>query len=322
MAFYIHGTLLIQAFPSLRYHFSMIWIIAAAIIAIYLWSSCLLFYREEPKRLESDESKCFDPMCRSISIDDGNEDAVLLIHGYPTTPAMYGYAAKRISEAGFDAYAPLIPTFGADWHDFQKTDFSSWYAWIEERYLELKGRYRNVFVIGTSMGGAMALKLAENHDPAAVAIIGAPVVYNSFFRDRIVTSWSSYPARIVGVFTPSIGAGIVTQKPDSNDGNEEWKGYKGLFPRQGASLVWNLRSIRRDLGKIASPLLSIHDRGDMTVPFANQGIIRREIEADAEFIETEMGPECHHTHHALLMYHSVQKELTDRIISFFRAHCM
>ena len=241
-----------------------------------------------------------------------------MIHGYPTTPAMYEYAAKRMKEEGYDVYAPLIPTFGADWHDFQKTSFSSWYGWIEEYYENLEKEYENVFIIGISMGGAMTLKLAENHNPAAIAIIGAPVVYNSFFRDHVVTSWPSYIARIIGIFTPSIGAGIVTSRPDSNDGNEDWKGYKGLFPKQGASLVWNLKSIRKDLNKIKVPVLSIHDRGDKTVPFANQQIIRREIKTEAEFIETEMNDEYRHTHHALLMYKSIQKSLMDKIISFFK----
>lgn len=302
----------------------MIWIAVAAItllILLYIWSSCLLFYHEEAEALHSDESKCFDEACRSIIIRQGADKAVLMIHGYPTTPAMYSYAAERMKGEGYDVYAPLIPTFGADWHDFEKTVFSSWYGWMLEYYDHLAASYSSIYVIGTSMGGAMALKIAEERNNArAMAIIGAPVVYNSFFRDHVVTSWSSYAARIAGIFTSSIGAGIVTEKPDSNDGNEDWKGYKGLFPKQGASLVWNLKTIRKNLWKIRTPLLSIHDRGDRTVPFANQGIIRNETDTEAEFLETEMGDEFLHTHHALLMYRSVQEGLMDRIISFFSSH--
>ena len=299
----------------------MIWCVLLILIAfIYLWSSCLLFYHEKPEKLQSCEDRCFSPDCRSIIIRQGSDKAVLMIHGYPTTPAMYRYAAERMKAEGYDVYAPLIPTFGTDWHAFVKTNFSSWYMWIEEYYLNLTQSYGKVYVIGTSMGGAMALKIAEHHMPAATVTVGAPVVYNSFFRDRTVTSWSSYLARIIGVFTPALNAGIVTSKPSSNDGNEEWKGYKGLFPKQGASLVWNLKSIRKDLGRIHTPLLSIHDRGDRTVPFSNQKIIRKETDTESAFIETEMGSECNHTHHALLMYRSIQSELMDKIIAFFRKY--
>lgn len=293
-------------------------IITLAIIAIiYIWSSCLLFYREKPKKLVADESKCFDPGCKSIIVKQDSDKAVLMIHGFPTAPNMYNYAAERMKAEDYDVYAPLIPSFGTDWHDFIKTDFSSWYQWIEDYYRQLEKEYREVFVIGISMGGAMTLKIAENHKPQAIAVIAAPVVYNSFFRDRIVTSWSGYLGRIIGLICPAIKPGIVTSRPESNDGNENWKGYAGTYPRQGVSLMHGLKAIRKDLGKITSPMISIHDKGDKTVPFANQGIIRREAKTKSEFIVTEMGNECHHTHHTLLQYHSVQEELMDKIISFF-----
>lgn len=163
----------------------------------------------------------------------------------------------------------------------------------------------------------MTLKIAEHNNPSAIAVIAAPVVYNSFFRDRIVTSWSGYLGRIIGIFTPAIKPHIVTSRPESNDGNEDWKGYGGTFPRQGVSLMHGLKAIRRDLGKINSPMISIHDTGDKTVPFANQGIIKKETHTKSEFIVTTMDEKYRHTHHTLLQYHSIQAELMDRIISFF-----
>ena len=79
----------------MEYDGHMAFIIAAVIIiAVYLWSACLIFYREEAKPLVSDESKCFDPACRSIAIKQGADKAVLMIHGFPTTPAMYTYASE------------------------------------------------------------------------------------------------------------------------------------------------------------------------------------------------------------------------------------
>ena len=105
----------------------MCWILLVIILLIlfYLWSACLPLYHEKTEKLISDESKCFDPGCKSIVIRQDSGKAVLMIHGYPTTPAMYRYAAERLREAGWDVYAPLIPSFGTDWHDFEKTNFSS-----------------------------------------------------------------------------------------------------------------------------------------------------------------------------------------------------
>ena len=298
----------------------LVLVIIALLILIYLWSSCLILYHEKATKLVSDESKCFHEDCKSIVIKQGSDKAVMMIHGFPTTPAMYSYAARRFKAEGYDVYVPLIPTFGADYKDFEKSNFSSWYLFLDDYFTKLEKEYKEVYLIGTSMGGAMALRLSENHNPTAIAVIAAPVVYNSLFRDHIVTSWSGYIGRIIALFCKAIKPGIVTSKPKSNDGNEDWKGYSGTFPRQGVSLMYGLKETRKRLGEIKSPMLSIHDKGDKTVPFGNQNILRNEVKADSEFIVTEMGDECHHTHHALLSYKSVQEELTNRIISFFNSH--
>ena len=48
------------------------------------------FYRDKNKEiLMSDESKCFSNDAKSIIYDKKRDEAVLLIHGFPTTPKMY-----------------------------------------------------------------------------------------------------------------------------------------------------------------------------------------------------------------------------------------
>ena len=85
-------------------------------------------------KLISDESRCFSPRCRSIIYEEGNDKAALFIHGFPTTPHMYAYPAKVFSENGYDVFAPLIPTFGSDYKEFEKSNFSQWFAYIDEYY--------------------------------------------------------------------------------------------------------------------------------------------------------------------------------------------
>ena len=98
-------------------------IIIIAIILFIWWNAFLPFYKDRnTEKLVSDESKCFSPECRSIILENGRREAVLMIHGYPTTPHMYSYSAARLRDAGYDVFAPLIPTFGADPEDFRKTD--------------------------------------------------------------------------------------------------------------------------------------------------------------------------------------------------------
>ena len=290
------------------------------LILFVIWNVYLPFYHERiHNHLKRDESNLISEKARSIEIRKGNSKAVLFIHGYPSSPDMYSYPAKVFSESGYDAFAPLIPTFASDIKAFEKTNFSEWFEYIDSYYLSLKGEYEKVYVAGVSMGGAMTLKLAERHpEIPAIAVLAAPVTYNSLIKDGIVTDWRTYFARTIALFVKNINGSAVLSHPDSNDGDENWIGYGGVFPRQGLSLIFNLKAIRRDLGKVKCPAILIHDKGDKTVPFGNQRIIRSSISSKkVKVLSPRMDVKYKHSHHSLLMYESVRKEYTDDILSFF-----
>ncbi len=297
---------------------------AAAIIYFILWNICLLGYRDKYTRpIQPTPERCFCPEAKPIVLvhDEPVQKAVLMVHGFPSTPRVYTYSSHRIFDAGYDVYVPLLPGFGTDPKEFERTSFTQWYGYLSDYYQGLRAKYPHLIVLGTSMGGAMTLKLGEQfsgteQEPDALVSIAAPVVYNSLLRDGVVTNWGTYIMRTVGLFVPAIGAGVKCGNPKGEDGNEDWTGYKGLFIRQGLSLVAALKTIRKELPTLTCPLFSIHDRNDKTVPFKNQAIIERECKSRHwKKLETEMGP-YRHSHHCLLMYRSIQGELTDTIIAY------
>ena len=116
-------------------------LIISLLILVLLWSIYMPFYREKTIELQSNEAKCFSPRCRSIVYKNNNKKAVLFIHGFPTTPYMYDWATKYMRDKSYDVYSPLIPTFGADMKEFEKTNFSSWFHFIDEYYKKLRGEY-------------------------------------------------------------------------------------------------------------------------------------------------------------------------------------
>ncbi len=299
-------------------------IITALILVFILWNTTLVGYKDKQlPPLEQDESKLFSEKAKSILLLQESDKAILLLHGFPSTPSLYSYSAQRFYEASWDVHVPLIPTFGSDPKEFEKTNFTQWFEYICRYYEHMRETYSTVHVLGTSMGGLLALKLGEKYcdtaqAPNTIVTIAAPVVYNSI-RDGIITDARSYIMRTLALFTPSIGAKTVDGNPNSDDGNEEWVGYGGLFIRCGLSLVHNMKEVRRDLAKITCPLFSIHDVNDKTVPFGNLGIIQRENgSSDFTTLETHMGA-FKHNRHALLLYHSIQEELTDTIIEFLQS---
>ena len=288
-----------------------------------LWNITLIGYKERDLTpLESDESQCFCEKAKSIILVQHADQAILLIHGFPTTPYLYCYSAPRFFESGMDVYAPLLPGFGTDVKKFEQTNFTQWFSYLCSYYEKLRAQYKTVYVLGTSMGGLMTLKLGETYCASAQApdklvTIAAPVVYNSI-RDRIFTNKQAYFMRTVALFKTSKNPKTICRNPDGEDGNEDWVGYGGTFYRSGLSLMYAMKEVRKNLPLLTCPLFSIHDINDKTIPFKNLHIIQKENKSSCfKSLETEMGA-FNHSRHALLMYHSIQKELTDTIIEFLQ----
>ncbi len=302
-------------------------LILALVVLFILWNATLFGYKDRnTEAIEPDLDNLFGPMASPIILTkEGNTKAILMPHGFPSTPSIYLYSSERFFAEGIDVHAPLLPGFGSDPEYFGRTTFTQWFDYLSRYYERLRAEYETVYVLGISMGGLMTLKLAEIYAdtpqaPDAAVSIAAPVVYNSI-KDGIITDWRGYFAlRTLSLFTPSVGAKVVQGITSSEDGGNDWYGYGGLYLRPGISLINAMKTVRKDLGKITCPLLVIHDRGDKTVPFKNVKVIEAEHNSRSfTILETEMPP-YNHTRHALLMYPSVQKELTDTIIAFLKEH--
>lgn len=306
---------------------NLIFILVIVIIVILvLWSSTLVFYRDKNTSvIDSDEDKVFSPKCKSIILKHKKkvDTAVLMIHGFPSTPAVYDYSANCFFEHGFDCFAFLLPGFGTNIEDFKKTYFNQWFDFVCRKYELLKSEYDNVAIVGISMGGALTLKLAEKYSdssiaPLAVVPISAPVIYNSLLKDRKVTSFGFYFARIVSLFKKYFKTSIKNIDKDGEDGADRWLGYSGLFLPQALSLVYAEKTIRKELYKITCPMFAIHNVTDETVPFFNLPIIAKENNSKYFRSKVIKMDKFKHTKHVLLLYFSVQEELTNDIIKFIK----
>lgn len=290
-------------------------IILLFLVLLVCWNLFLPGYREPYTSVLAapDESRCFSPKCRSIIKTGGNDKAILMIHGFPSTPYLYTFFADHFFQEGYDVYAPLLPGFGTDPKDLERTSFSQWYGYIRSYYLKLRKQYGTVIIMGHSMGGALAIKLAEEFQetdqrPDALVSISAVVSYRKLSRLFVRTLAAIKPS--YGTFTQS--------HQDRDDGQEEWTGYGGIFPRAGLSLIANLPQIRKGIPSLTIPFYAVQDKGDKTVPFSSLKTIEKLQQSERfQVWEMDMGKRSH-TRHNLPMYRSVQKELASSISLFLR----
>ncbi len=99
---------------------------------------------------------------------DGGDVAVLLCHGFTSTPGSMAEWAAALADDGRTVSVPRLPGHGTTWQEMNRTRWQDWYAAVENELLDLSATHGPVFVGGLSMGGALALRLAVHH-PDAVA---------------------------------------------------------------------------------------------------------------------------------------------------------
>jgi carboxylesterase len=102
------------------------------------------------------------------------EHAVLLLHGYSSSPADFGPLYNKLRQINLPYYAPLILGFGlGDMHLLDKVKPSDWLRQALESYDLLAAIAKQVSVIGDSNGAVLAIYVAEKR-PVQNLILLAP----------------------------------------------------------------------------------------------------------------------------------------------------
>lgn len=246
---------------------------------------------------------------------EGNRKAVLFIHGYPGSAKMYYLVRKLAIRDGYDVFSPTIPGFGTNHGDMIKSNFSMWYKYLSDYYTDIRVNYKEFYIVGNSMGGALTLKLAEEFnkghlEPTAIATI-APPVFVKKLSARFVRFISFFKSYIPAKQPPK-------DKSLDQDGETEWVGYYGLFPKQVYSLLLGFKSIKKDLYLINTPCYFCHAKEDKTVSFDNLGYITDHISSENILVRILRMKGWKHSNHSLFIYRSYYENIWNDIELFFK----
>ena len=91
----------------------------------------------------------------------GRRIGVLLSHGFTGSPASIVPWGKSLAEQGYAVSVPLLPGHGTTWQDMCTTTYDDYATALEQAFEKLAARSDEVVVGGLSMGGCLALELAE-----------------------------------------------------------------------------------------------------------------------------------------------------------------
>ena len=198
---------------------------------------------------------------------DGGDVGVLLCHGFPGAPGSLRPWADRLVAEGYSVRLPLLPGHGTRWQDANRTTFDDWLGAVTAALQELTASCRAVVIGGLSMGGTLALRLAELYPDAMAGIM---LVNPSVLTLRKDATYLLPTLRHILPAYPGILGDIA--KPNVVEPGYKWMPVKAT---NSLSKAWPI--VRRDLPKVTTPVLLLHSRVDHVVEPVNAQIVRDEV---------------------------------------------
>jgi carboxylesterase len=192
----------------------------------------------------------------------GGPVGVLLCHGFTGSPQTMRSWAEYVAEQGFTVSLPRLPGHGTTWQDLARTGWQDWYAEVDAAFGALASQCEQTFVFGLSMGGCLALRLAEVHGRAARGLV---LVNPSLAPDTKLFLLAPVLKR-VRLTVPGVASDI--KKPGASE-----VGYDRVPLRAAATLPGLWKATSRHLREVTQPVLIYRSAVDHVVGPASMDVL-------------------------------------------------
>jgi len=160
-------------------------------------------------------------LLQSVTIKtDANENALLMLHGFGSSPAVYRYMLPHLSTSYDALFCPLLPGHGYNIENFRNVRATDWLSYVEHIYDELSVQYKNIDVLGLSLGGLLACHLAQTKNvrhvyllAPALALKTIPVITYPLIQALIYLQIKQIPNRGGNILNKTHGELTFRQLP-------------------------------------------------------------------------------------------------------------
>lgn len=185
---------------------------------------------------------------------DGGPIGVLLIHGFTGTPQSLRPWGEHLATKGHTISCPRLPGHGTVLADMNLTRWPDWYGAVERAFDDLRGRCTEVFTAGLSMGGTLAIRLAEQRGEQLSGLVLVNPSLDTERKDfalvkilsKVLPSWS--------------GVSNDIKKPGARE-----VAYPRVPLKAAVSLQELWATTREDLAKVDVPILTFRSTEDHVV---------------------------------------------------------
>jgi len=231
---------------------------------------------------------------------------IYIIHGFSSTTHEVKELAEFLGSCGFHTRANNLPGHGTDIDDCNNTIYAEWLEHVERDFADMISQNKKIYVVGASMGGALALHLASLF-PINGIVTCAAVLH---FKDHFTLQW-------INPITKFFYSKVSKRKRfDKNIRNElKFNGYN-QYPLVALNEYFKMaKLIKRNLNKISAPILILSSKKDLTAPKINVSIINDGVKSNIKKVK-----EYDYPSHAMLMPGIDQKKIFKDILKFINSN--
>jgi carboxylesterase len=162
----------------------------------------MMFSRASSARFEQEQARRFVIApngvvvgAETIVLPSSHGRAVLVLHGFNDTPQSMAYLADALHRDGWSVVVPRLPGHGVSLARMARESRApAWRDEVVRVYAELRAQHETVVVCGQSMGGALALLLAESHPEIPALVLLAPYIgMPAGIQWQIALAWLLHP---------------------------------------------------------------------------------------------------------------------------------
>ncbi|MEP9410540.1 MAG: alpha/beta fold hydrolase [Candidatus Brocadia sp.] len=201
------------------------------------------------------------------------DTACLLIHGFGCGPIQMRELGENLCRWGFTARGILLPGHCGNEGGLSPNVHYAWEKKVESEYCQLKTGYRNVVIIGFSLGALLTLQLAIKYQTERIILMGTP----------LFIIWEYLPIHSLIRICRNFIKKIKTWKRRCYMESEEYTGYlhqpvDNHFSIQALyGLTEIITAVNSRLMDVRSPALVIHSKKDLIAAPASAQYVMHHI---------------------------------------------
>ena len=192
----------------------------------------------------------------------GNSTGCLLVHGFTGTPQEMRRLGQFLNNRGFTIHGVLLAGHGTNVHDLNVTTWRDWYNSVYEGWQALSDSCTQVFAIGLSLGGALALHLAAHVPLCGVVSLATALELDTklLYLTRVLKYLLPYRKKAPSdIHDPQVLAARIA--------------YDRTPTRSAEQALLFFRHLYDDLPDIRLPVLLMHSRHDTAVDPATMPLV-------------------------------------------------